>query len=957
MMVHFSDISSAEDLDRLSEHEQIEALRDAYENGTSWLAKGTIRGSGEFVRSGFSKSHFPLELVQNADDEGATTILFEYDDQAGQLRVFDDGGGFDHFGVAAVCQQGQSRKESDKQIGFMGIGFKSLFEVCDRVNVHSNDYHFGFDTAENVNKGDENGIPGFLRPEWVSEDHIPVGPMVADSVFEDEPTTTIVGDLSETHGIEEALGSDNLSPSVFLFLDNLEQILIRSASGDLKRTFGGERKTDFDGSVRQAKEEYVTEIASIAEETSEVGEDGRDILPDTPVELRDLRHNGKSDQYVIFRNTWSPGNVERPQFRDDIDRSDLFVAFRLDEKGQLTDSAGSIRVSPLFSYLPVKQYRGTDIDFVVHADFDLTLNRENIQRGSPWNEQVIEELRRQVLVPVAKTVANHETWHKQLEYIVPEEQGTEGLIHDRLLGEFVEELNSMPLLHIGGDINENANPGLVAPEDAAIVSDDVTDLLGPATTYDEIGNWPVLSEQEAVISRIEDDPEKKDLSEVLKNLSPGLAAEREIDWFRRAFVRLAGFDPMMTEFPTVEEINDEMTVDGSKRDAFTNEIVPIEGGDLVAGAEHKFRWGDVKLQPEGGYEEIEDEVQELTDNAVVDSALFEGKLGHVVRLLFNKLEAEVLTTAELLAEAATKGTLGEISSQRIAKSYASESSVDETSSKLLRDLAITGAEIDFLNEIEQNPDTEEIGNTIERWAVNNWPDLTDHDKKAVLRYLKSQLDESAVEELDIDGLDDITLPRKDDNKWVDTGRLLFTEAFDPEYDYERLIREYPEVFEDRRGSKYCFVDPEIINEDPDTWRTLLKKSLGVRNEESNKELSGKIGEEFARKELEDRGINIVSDNSDRRQVGWDLKDEDGNFYEVKSRVGRVQNIDLKGKQFKKFADAQEKHSGYEYYIIAVRNSLRPEDTIIQDISDVADVLDAQDELSFAPRNTDDEEPI
>jgi hypothetical protein len=131
----------------------------------------------------------------------------------------------------------------------------------------------------------------------------------------------------------------------------------------------------------------------------------------------------------------------------------------------------------------------------------------------------------------------------------------------------------------------------------------------------------------------------------------------------------------------------------------------------------------------------------------------------------------------------------------------------------------------------------------------------------------------------------------------------------------------------------------------------------VRDEEPNKELSGKIGEEFAREELEDRGINIVADNSDRRQVGWDLKDEDGNFYEVKSRVGRVQNIDLEGKQFEKFADAQEEDSDYEYYIIAVRNSLRPENTMIQDISDVADVLDAQDELSFDPRNTDEEKPI
>jgi len=956
-MDHFSDISSAEDLDRLSEREQIEALSDAYENKTSWLAKGTIRGSGEFVRSGFSESHFPLELVQNADDEGATTILFEYDDQAGQLRIFDDGEGFNHLGVAAVCQQGQSPKESNKQIGFMGIGFKSLFEVCDRVNVHSNDYHFGFDTAEDVSEGDENNIPGFLRPEWVGEDDIPLDPMIVDNVFENKPTTTIIGDLSETHGIEEALGSDNLSPSVFLFLDNLEEILIRSVSGDLKRTLGGERKTDFDRSVRQAKEGYVTEIESIAEETKEVGEEGRGILPDTPVEMRELQHNGESDQFVLFRNVWGPEDVERPQFRDDIDKSDLFVALRLDEERQLTDSDGSIRVSPLFSYLPVKQYRETDLDFVVHADFDLTLNREDIQRGSPWNKQVIEELRQQVLVPVANTIANHETWHEQLEYIVPEEQGNDGLIHDRLLGEFVKELNLMPLLHIGGDLDEDANPGLVAPEDAAIVADDVIDLLGPATTYDEIDNWPVLAEQEDVIRRIEDAPEKKDLSEVLKNLSPGLAAEREIDWFRRAFVRLAGFDPTRTEFPAVGEMDNQITNYRNKRDAFTNDIVPIEGGDLIAGAESKFRWGDVKLQPEGGYEGIEGEVQELTDKPVVDSVLFEGRCGQVVRLLFDELDAEVLTTAELLAEAATKGTLSETSGRRIAKSYASETSVDETSSELLRDLAITGAESDFLDEIEQNPGPEKIGSTIEQWAVNNWPDLTNQDKEAVLRYLKTRLAESDGKELDIDGLDDITLPRKDDEKWVDTGRLLFPKEFNPEYDYECLVSEYPEVFNDRRGSKYCFVNPGIINKDPDIWRNLLKKSLGVRDAESNKELSGKIGEEFAREELEDRDVNIVADNSDRLQVGWDLKDEDGNFYEVKSRVGRVQNIDLEGKQFKKFADAQEEHSDYEYYIVAVRNSLRPENTMIQDISDVADVLDAQDELSFDPRNTDEEEPI
>ena len=59
---------------------------------------------------------------------------------------------------------------------------------------------------------------------------------------------------------------------------------------------------------------------------------------------------------------------------------------------------------------------------------------------------------------------------------------------------------------------------------------------------------------------------------------------------------------------------------------------------------------------------------------------------------------------------------------------------------------------------------------------------------------------------------------------------------------------------------------------------------------------------------------------------------------MKSRVGRVQNIELEGKQFNKLVGAET--NDYEYYVISVQNSLRPENTEIQDISDVGDVLEA-----------------
>lgn len=82
------------------------------------------------------KSHFIYELLQNAEDAGASTIRFEqYEDR---LEVMHDGHPFTVENLQGLCDIGRSDKINDlTQIGEFGVGFKSVFGICEVVNLYS----------------------------------------------------------------------------------------------------------------------------------------------------------------------------------------------------------------------------------------------------------------------------------------------------------------------------------------------------------------------------------------------------------------------------------------------------------------------------------------------------------------------------------------------------------------------------------------------------------------------------------------------------------------------------------------------------------------------------------------------------------------------------------------------------------------------------------------------------
>jgi hypothetical protein len=115
-----------------------------------------------------TKTHFVLELVQNADDnayaaEVSPQIRITLSPSA--LTVWNNEQGFTPANVRALCSVGESTKS--KKVGFIGekgIGFKSVFQVSSAPQVHSNGFHFQFDmsnTQEHL---------GYVVPHWIEPD-------------------------------------------------------------------------------------------------------------------------------------------------------------------------------------------------------------------------------------------------------------------------------------------------------------------------------------------------------------------------------------------------------------------------------------------------------------------------------------------------------------------------------------------------------------------------------------------------------------------------------------------------------------------------------------------------------------------------------------------------------------------------------------------------------------------
>jgi hypothetical protein len=154
------------------------------------------------------RTHFIFELIQNAEDAGATELTFELFGDRLELR--HDGRSFTEADVRGVCGVGKSGKDGDlTKIGKFGIGFKSVYAYTRTPRIYSAAEHFGIENY--VRPFAVEALDGFMAETLF------VFPFDHDAV----PAPVAVREI--------AAALNAIEPGILLFLTNIERLQMRGA--------------------------------------------------------------------------------------------------------------------------------------------------------------------------------------------------------------------------------------------------------------------------------------------------------------------------------------------------------------------------------------------------------------------------------------------------------------------------------------------------------------------------------------------------------------------------------------------------------------------------------------------------------------------------------------------------------------------------------------------------------
>jgi len=288
------------------------------------------------------KSHFIYELLQNAEDAEANSIKFvQYSDR---LEVFHDGRPFTSENLQGLCDIGKSDKVDNlNQIGEFGVGFKSVFGICEIVRLYSVPQNFRDPSAiDAVPFAVE--IHDFTRPEDIPEEELD-GKYTTRFVFPYAVGKTFSGFDTVGH-LQFAVSKklQNLGITTLLFMKNLD--LIEYEIHLPEHTVSGEYLLD-----KEVINDHCMRVSALGSSSAE--------LPDK---------KQKGEEILSY--------LKFTRFLDETSQRSVDIAFPaiIDEKGNYVFQKAK---DPYVSvYFPTETE--SKLDFIVQGPYRTTPNRSSI---------------------------------------------------------------------------------------------------------------------------------------------------------------------------------------------------------------------------------------------------------------------------------------------------------------------------------------------------------------------------------------------------------------------------------------------------------------------------------------------------------------------------------------------------------------------------------------------------
>ena len=328
-----------------------------HENATSWPKMVANPGKYQGLLAGHysDNNHFIYELLQNAEDAKASTVVFEY--HSDKIVFYHDGKPFDENDVIGISSIMDTTKEEDSDnIGKFGMGFKSVFKYTCEPAIYTDDEAFiiknyllpeelksNWDYREEMRSGIEYWLDGslhvipFEKSKHLTKIELP---------FQRRLKT---GEVIKSEGKDIIQKLSELEPEILLFLKSIKTLLwINIENSQFERFLLMDQ------------------------------DDPHLVICQLNGNVKGTEAKRYSDLYYLKYTKIVP----HPKMKN----AEISFAFRTNQQQK---SVQKTENSKLWVYFPT--HDSTGLPFIFHGSFETAVSREKIMRPSAFNDLLMRE--------------------------------------------------------------------------------------------------------------------------------------------------------------------------------------------------------------------------------------------------------------------------------------------------------------------------------------------------------------------------------------------------------------------------------------------------------------------------------------------------------------------------------------------------------------------------------------